>query len=41
MSWAGHAALTEDMRNAYTILLGRNEQRRPFGRFMRRWKNNI
>lgn len=32
MSWAGHAALMEEMRNAYTVLLGRTERRRPLER---------
>jgi hypothetical protein len=40
MSLAGHAALTEEMRNAYTILFGRTEERRPLERLMFGWENN-
>jgi hypothetical protein len=29
------------MRNAYKILVGKSEGKRPLGRPMRRWKNNI
>jgi hypothetical protein len=29
------------MRNAYKILVGKPEGKRPFGRSRRRWKNNI
>jgi hypothetical protein len=30
-----------DMRNAYSILIGKPEWRRPLGRPRRRWENNI
>jgi hypothetical protein len=29
------------MRDAYRVLVGKPEGRRPLGRPMRRWKNNI
>jgi hypothetical protein len=29
------------MRNAYTILVGKPEGKRPLGRPRRRWKDNI
>jgi hypothetical protein len=32
MRWAGHLALTEDMRNAYKIFVRRPEGKRPLGR---------
>jgi hypothetical protein len=28
-------------RGAYRVLVGRSERRRPFGRPMRRWENNV
>jgi hypothetical protein len=30
-----------DMRNAYSILVGNPEWRRPLGRRRRRWEDNI
>jgi hypothetical protein len=32
MRWAGHAARMGDMRNAYTILVGKSEGKEPLGR---------
>jgi hypothetical protein len=32
MGWAGHAALMGDKGNAYRILLGKTEEKRPLGR---------
>jgi hypothetical protein len=29
------------MRNAYSILVGKSEGKRPLGRSKRRWENNI
>jgi hypothetical protein len=29
------------MRNVYTILVGKLEERRPFGRHRHRWEDNI
>jgi hypothetical protein len=31
----------EETRNAYNILVGKPERKRPFGRPRRRWENNI
>jgi hypothetical protein len=31
----------EEMRNAYTVLLGRTEERRPLERHVLRWESNI
>jgi len=36
-----NAARTENMRNAYKILVGKSEGKRPLGRPRRRWKDNI
>jgi hypothetical protein len=41
MRWAGHAARMGDRRNAYRILVGKPEGRRPLGRPRRRWVDNI
>jgi hypothetical protein len=39
--WAGHAARMGETRNAYTILVGKPEGKRPLGRTRRRWVDNI
>jgi len=39
--WAGHVARLEEMRNAYTILIGKPEGERPRTRLGRRWEDNI
>jgi hypothetical protein len=41
MRWAGHVARMVDKRNAYRILVGKPEGRRPLGRPRRRRVNNI
>jgi hypothetical protein len=41
MRWAGHVARMGEVRNAYSILVGRPEGRRPLGRTRRRWEDNI
>jgi hypothetical protein len=41
MRWAGHVARMGEKRDAYRILLGRPEGRRPLGRPRRRWEGNI
>jgi hypothetical protein len=41
MRWAGHVARIGEKRNAYRILVGRSEGKRPLGRQRRRWVNNI
>jgi hypothetical protein len=41
MKWAGHVARLGEKRNAYRILLGKPERKRPLGRPRRRWVNNI
>jgi hypothetical protein len=41
MTWAGHVALIGEKRNAYRILVGKPEGKRPLGRTRHRWADNI
>jgi hypothetical protein len=41
MRWAGHVARMGEMRNAYRILVGKPEGRRPLGRPRRWWVDII
>jgi hypothetical protein len=41
MRWAGHVARIGAKRNAYRLLLGKPEGKRPLGRFRRRCEDNI
>jgi hypothetical protein len=41
MRWAGHAARMGEKRNAYRLLVGKPEGKRPLGRPRRRRVNNI
>jgi hypothetical protein len=41
MRWAGHVARMGEPRNAYRILMGKPEGKRPLGRPRRRWVDNI
>jgi hypothetical protein len=41
MRWAGHVARMGEKRNAYRLLVGRPEGKRPLGRPRRRWVDNI
>jgi hypothetical protein len=41
MRWAGHVARRGKTRNAYMILVGKPEGKRPLGRPRRRWVDNI
>jgi hypothetical protein len=41
MRWAGHVARMGEQRNAYRILVGKPEGKRPLGRPRRRWVDNI
>jgi hypothetical protein len=41
LRWAGHAARMGKGRGVYTILVGRPEGKRPWGRPRRRWEDNI
>jgi hypothetical protein len=39
--WAGRVARVGEKRNAYRILVGKPEGKRPLGRPRRRWEDNI
>jgi hypothetical protein len=41
MRWAGHVARMGEKRNAYRILVGKPEGKRPLGRPRCRWVDNI
>jgi hypothetical protein len=41
MRWAGHVVRMGEKRNAYWLLVGKPEGRRPLGRPRRRWVDNI
>jgi hypothetical protein len=42
MRWAGHIArMMGEKRNAYRLLVGKPEGKRPLGRPKRRWVDNI
>jgi hypothetical protein len=41
MRWTGHVAQMGDKRNAYEILVGKPEGKRPWGRRRRRWVDDI
>ena len=41
LRWAGHVARMEQTRNAYRVLVGKPEGKRPLGRPRRRWEDNI
>jgi hypothetical protein len=40
MRWTGHVACIGEMKNEYSILVGKQLGRRPLGRCRHRWKNN-
>jgi hypothetical protein len=40
MIWAEHVARMVEKRNAYRILVGKSEGKRPLGRPRRRWVDN-
>jgi hypothetical protein len=40
MRWAGHVTGVGETRNAYRILAGKPEGKRPLGRPRRRWVDN-
>jgi hypothetical protein len=41
MRWAGHVARMGEKRNAYRLLVGTPEGKRPLGRRRRRWVDDI
>jgi hypothetical protein len=40
MRWAGHVARMGEKRNAYRLLVGKPEGKKPLGRLRRRWVDN-
>jgi hypothetical protein len=41
ISWAGYVAHMGEKRNAYKVLVGKPEGKKPLGRPRRRWVDNI
>ena len=41
LRWGGHVARMEHSRNAYRVLVGKPEGKRPLGSPSRRWEDNI
>ena len=41
LRWAGHVVRMEKSRNAYRVLVGKLEGKRPLGRLRCRWEDNI
>ena len=41
LRWAGHVAYMEQTKNAYRVLVGKPEGRRPLERPRLRWEDNI
>ena len=41
LRWAGHVSCMEHSRNAFRLLVGKPEEKRPLGRLRRRWEDNI
>jgi hypothetical protein len=41
MRWAGHVARMGEKRNAYRLLVGKPEGKRPLGKPRRKWMDNI
>jgi hypothetical protein len=41
MKWAGHVARVREKNNAYRILVGKPEGKRPLGRPRRRWVDSV
>ena len=41
LRWAGHVTHMEQSRNAYSVLVGKPEGKRPLWRLKRRWEDNI
>jgi hypothetical protein len=41
IKWTGHIARMRDKGNAYRILVGKPEGRRPLGKHRHKWEDNI
>jgi hypothetical protein len=40
MRWAGHVARMGEEKNAYRLLVGKSEEKRPLGRPRHKWVDN-
>ena len=40
LRWAGHVACMDQSRNAYRVLVGKPDDKRPLGRPRHRWEDN-
>jgi hypothetical protein len=41
MGWAGNVARIGEIKNEYSVLVGKPEGKRPLGRSRRRWEDSI
>jgi hypothetical protein len=41
MRWAGHVVIMGERRNTYRVFVGKPERKRPLGRNIRGWEDNI
>ena len=41
MRWTGHVARTGERRGAYGVMAGKPEGKRPLGRSIHRWEDNM
>jgi len=41
MRWVEHVVRMDAMRNAYKIMVGKPEEKRPLARIRHRWEDNI
>jgi hypothetical protein len=41
MTWTGHEGQMGEKRNTYKILVGKSEGKRPLGRPIHMWRDNI
>jgi hypothetical protein len=41
MRWVGHVACMGEIRNAYNILVGKPEGKKPHGRHRHKWEYNV
>jgi hypothetical protein len=41
MRWAVHVAFIRERRGVYRVLVGKPEGKRPLGKSMHRWQDNI
>jgi hypothetical protein len=41
MKWVGHVERMGESKGVYRVLMGKPEEKRPFGRSRLRWEDNI